>query len=128
MTLTANTYQISALPNEGLLFYKSLSSEDVTGCEEVVAAVSGATHYITDVLIRTDAAMDISLGSGESTDAITTVHLGPAPLDAASGIFIWKAPPGMGLRCTSDTAFTIDSTAAGTLWLEVRGKTCRNAV
>ncbi len=127
MTITANTYNIAELPNEGLFFYRSLQSEDVSGAEELVAAVAGATHYITDLLIRTDAAMDVSIGSGETTGSVTTVHIGPVPLDAASGIFIWKAPPGFGLKCTASSAFDIDSSAAGTIWIEARGKTCRNA-
>lgn len=124
MAITANTFTLVTLPTDGVLFYKSLQSADVTGCEELVAAVSNKTHYITQLLIRTDAAMDITIGSGETTSAVTTTHWGPVPLDAASGIFLWKAPPGMGLKCTAATSLTIDSTASGTIWIEAYGKTC----
>lgn len=126
MALTPNTFNIVELPREGVLFYKSLQSEDVTGAEDIAAAVAGKTHYITSLLVRTDAAMDIDIGSGETTGAVTTTHIGPVPLDAASGIFLWRAPHGMGLKCTSSTAFVIDSTAAGTIWIEAHGKTCKD--
>ena len=126
MAITANTFNIVELPSEGLLFYRSLQSADITGGEEVVAGVSEKTHYITFLLIRTDAAMDITFGSGETTGAVTTTHIGAVPLDAASGIFVWKAPPGKGLKLTSSLAAVIDSTAAGTIWIEARGKTCKD--
>jgi hypothetical protein len=45
-------------------------------------------------------------------------------LAAASGFFYWKAPPGKGLKCTSGTLFGIDASAAGTIWIDARGKTC----
>ncbi len=124
MAITANTFTIDNLPTNGNCFYLSLQSADVSGAESILAASSGKTHYITHLLIRTDAAMDISIGSGETGSAVTTVHIGPVPLDAASGVFLWRAPSGMGLKCTEATAIVIDSTAAGTIWIEARGKTC----
>jgi hypothetical protein len=124
MAIVSNTFSIVSVPDDGVLFYKSLQSEDVTGAETIVAAVSGKTHYITHLLIHTDAAMDISIGSGAAAGALTTVHIGPVPLDATGGIFVWKAPEGFGLQCTNGSLVAIDSTAAGTIWIEARGKTC----
>lgn len=124
MTITANTYSLTALPLASVPFYKSLQSEDVSSGEEIATAVSGATHYLTRLLIRADAAMDVSVGSGETAGAVTTVHMGPIPLAAASGSFLWEAPPGMGLKCTVSTAIVIDSSAGGTVWVEAHGKTC----
>lgn len=128
MAITANTFTLVTLPTRGVLFYKSLQSEDVSSAEEVAAAVSGSTHYLTRLLIHADAAMDISIGSGETTGAVTTVHFGPVPLDATNGVFLWEAPPGMGVQCTTSTAIVIDSTAGGTIWIEAHGKTCKTNV
>jgi hypothetical protein len=124
MTITANTYTMEELPTDGVLFYKSLATEDGTGAEEILAASSGHTHYLTKLQINADAAMDVSIGSGETTEAITTVHFGPIPLDATGGRFLWEAPPGMGIKCTAATAIIVDATAAGTIWIEAHGKTC----
>lgn len=124
MAITANTYSLVALPRDGVLFYNSLQSADVTGGESIEAASTGHTHYITKLLVHADADMDMSIGSGETTGAVTTVHFGPVPLTAESGWFLWEAPPGMGVKCTSATAIVIDSSAAGTIWIEAHGKTC----
>jgi hypothetical protein len=128
MAITANTFSLVTLPTDGVLFYKSLQSEDVTGTEEIAAAVTGATHYITKLSVYADAAMDVSIGSGKTGAAVTTVHFGPVPLDANHGIIFWEAPPGMGLKCTAATAIDIDATGAGTVWIEVHGKTCKNDI
>jgi len=126
MTITANTYNIEALPTAGNVWRVSLQSEDVTGCEAIKAAETGYTHYITKLLIRTDAAMDLSIGSGgDGGTSVTTVHIGPVPLDAASGIFVWKAPERSGLKCTKSLSIAIDSTAAGTIWIEAYGLTAK---
>lgn len=125
MAITANTYEIVNLPHEGQEFFKSLTSEDASGTEEILAAVANKTHYLTELHIRGDAAMDINVGSGETTGAVTTVHLGVIALAASSGFFKWKAPPGKGLKCTSGTSIAI-SASAGTIWIEARGKTCVN--
>ena len=122
MAIVTNTYTIEALPTAGKVWYVSLASEDASGCEAIKAAESGYTHYITKLLIRTDAAMDISIGSGgDGGTAVTTVHIGPVPLDAASGIFVWKAPDRMGLKCTEGLSIAIDSSASGTIWIEAHG-------
>lgn len=126
MAITTNTFNIVALPAAGVLFYESQQSADVTGAETLVAAVTGSTHYITKLTVRADAAMDVSIGSGETGSAVTTVHIGPVPLDAAGGDFTWEAPQGFALKCTSATALVIDASGAGTVWIETHGKTCKD--
>jgi hypothetical protein len=126
MAITANTFNTVGLPSDGPCFYKSLQSADLTGAEEIIAGAAGKSHYITYLQIRTATAMGITIGSGETTGAVTTTYIGLVPLDAASGIFVWKAPPGMGLRCTSGLALVIDSDTAGAVWIEARGKTCKD--
>lgn len=124
MAITANTFNLQALPTAGKAWQVSLQSEDLSGCEAIKAAESGYTHYITSLHIRTDAAMDISIGSGgDGGTSVTTVHIGPVPVDAASGFYLWKSPEKMGLKCTSGLSIAIDSSASGTVWIEAHGFT-----
>lgn len=123
MAITANTYVVDDLPLDGNMFYRSLTSEDASGCEEILAASSGHAHYLTKLIIHGDAAIDVSVGSGETTGAITTVHFGLIPLSAEAGLFEWNAPPGKGVKCTDETSITVDASGAGTLRIEAHGKT-----
>jgi len=127
VAITANTYNMRTLPTAGKDFHLSLQSADVSGCEAILAAESGYSHYITKLVIRADAAMDVSIGSGgDGGAAVTTVHFGPIPLAAASGSFNWQAPRGMGLKCTADLSIAIDSSVAGTIWIEAHGRSCQD--
>jgi len=123
---TANTYNMRTLPSAGKDFHLSLQNEAASGCEDILAAETGYSHYITKLKIRADAAMDVSIGSGETTGAVTTVHFGPIPLAAASGSFDWEAPRGMGIKCTVSLAITGLSSGDGTMWVEVHGRTCKD--
>lgn len=126
MTIDANTFNVQAIPSAGGDFYRSLQSENVSGCEALLAAADGYSHYITKLTIRADAAMDVEVGSGGDSGAdVTTVHFGPIPLAAGSGFFEWEAPRGMGVKCTVGLSITIDSTASGTIWIEIHGRSCK---
>lgn len=122
MALTANTYNLVTLPTHGTPFYKSMQSEDISDCENIMDAESGRAHYLTFLSVRMDAAVDVTIGSGESGDDVETDHIGPVPLSAESGFLPWKAPDGMGLKCTVGAALTIQA-GAGTVWVEARGIT-----
>ena len=127
MTIAANTYDMRTIPTAGRDFHLSLQSADVSGAEAILAAASGYSHYITKLIIRADAAMDVSIGSGgDGGSSVTTVHFGPIPLAAADGAFEWEAPPRMGIKCTADLSITIDSTGGGTIWIEAHGKSCQD--
>jgi len=124
MAITTNTYNVVELPMQGSLFYLSLTSADLSGAEVALAAVAGKTHYITHINFRSDAAIDLEIGSGEDVaGTVTVVHIGTVPLDADSGFFEWNAPAGKGLKCTSNKLIAIKA-SAGTAWVELRGKTC----
>jgi len=126
MTIVANTYNMRTIPTARKDFHLSLQSEDVSSGETILAAESGYSHYITKLVIRADAAMDVSIGSGETDSDVTTVHFGPIPLSTGSGFFEWEAPRGMGIKCTADLSITIDSSAGGTMWIEAHGKSCQD--
>lgn len=125
MSITANTITVTSLPAEGNEWFVSLTSEDASGVEPVKALESGKIHYLTKLVVRTDSATDLSLGSGETTPGtIDTVHLGTIPLNAASGIYTWIAPRGKGLKFTAELAIAIKA-SAGTIHVYAEGKTCR---
>jgi hypothetical protein len=121
--MAANTFNVVKLPLGGAEFYVSYPAEELTDAFEIIAGVTGKSHYITKIHVRTDAAMDINIGSGVVANAITTTHIGPIPLAAGFGFFSWNAPEDKGMKLTAGSALGIDSTADGTLWIEVWGKT-----
>lgn len=128
MAITTNSFTIQPLPSEGIEFYASLYSADLTGCEILKALVAGKSIFLTKIMVRTATAMAITIGSGESTGAVATTHIGPVAMDAASGFLPWNAPDGMGMRCTSGTDLTIDSDTSGATWIYVEGKVCSDSL
>jgi hypothetical protein len=125
MAITSNTINVVEIPTAGADWVISMSSEDISGGETLKAAVAGSSHYIKRLMVRADAAMDITIGSGEADGAVTTIHIGPVPLDAASGYFPISFG-NKGMKCTSGATLTIDSTAAGTVWIYAEGRTCKD--
>jgi len=128
MAITTNTYNIVELPMQGKLFHISLTSADLSGAETALAAVAKKTHYITHIQFQIASACDLEIGSGESVaGTIDTVHIGTIALDANNGNFVWNAPEGKGLKCTSGTLIAIKA-SAGNAWCEMRGKTCSDKI
>jgi hypothetical protein len=123
-TVTLNTINIKKIPVDGVDFYASAYSADWSTVGEIVAAVTGSSHYITKIIVRTATAMTISIGSGTGSDAVTTLHLGPIAVNAASGIFAWRATDGYGMKLTLSTEMALETSASGALWVYVEGKTC----
>lgn len=123
--MATNTINVREVPNEGNEWHASLYFADISGCEDIKAAEAGKSHYLQKLLIRTATKMTITIGSGETTSAPTTIHLGPIPLDAASGIFSISFGK-KGMKVTDDLALTIDGSAAGDVMIYAEGKTCRN--
>jgi len=124
MAITTNILNVQGLPSNGPDWQVSLYSADLTGCEIIKAAVAANSIFLTKIMIRTATAMTITIGSGETTGAVTTNHLGPIDLDAASGFFPMSFGANRGMRCTSGLALTIDSSAAGAVWIYAEGKVC----
>jgi hypothetical protein len=126
MAITSKTFVIESVPSAGKDWSVSLTSEDASGVETIKAAETGYTHYLTKLVIRTDAATDMEIGSGETTPGtIDTVHLGTIPLAAASGFYLWKPPvKGMGLKFTAGASISIKA-SAGTIHIEAHGRSCK---
>jgi hypothetical protein len=122
---SSNSIVVEHIPSAGKDFFQNGSHEDASGVEEFKAAEAGFTHYVTKIVIRTDSASDLSIGSGETVGGtIDTVHLGIIPMNAASGIYTWKAPNGMGLKFTVGKNISIKC-SAGTCFVEMWGRSCK---
>lgn len=90
----------------------NFSNADVSGCEDVVAAVAGSTHYIKKILVTASSAITVTIGSGETTGAVTTALLGPIPFSASG--FCHEVDLGRrGIKCTPGEAVTVDASGAG---------------
>ena len=95
-------------------------SADASGCETVLAAVSGKRHIMECVTVVCGSAIDVTIGDGESSSAVETTRLGP--LDMAAGSSVTIPLPG-GLYCTSGKAITIDAEGAGKVCVIIKGRT-----
>jgi hypothetical protein len=122
-TVTQNTYNVVAIPTEGKEWAASAYSADWQDCGVIKAAESGYSHYIKKLMVRGATTCFISIGSGATTNAVTTIHIGPIDLNAAGGAFAISFGE-LGLKCTSGLAIYMDSSASGKLWVHCEGKTC----
>jgi hypothetical protein len=122
---TMNTWALECIPSAGKDWFINGSSENASAVEELKAAESGYTHYVTRIIIRTDSTTDLTIGSGETVGGtIDTVHIGTIPLAAGFGFYSWKAPNGMGLKFTAGKSITIKA-SAGTCHVEMWGRSCK---
>lgn len=120
---TANPIEVAIIPITGKTFHLSHYNTNLTGCENLVAGVANTTHYLKKIMIRTATAMTITIGSGEEpAGSVETIHIGPVPLDAASGFFAISFGE-KGIKCVKGKAITIDASAAGAVWIYAEGFT-----
>ena len=103
---------------------KSLYNADVTGCEDLLAAVAGKSHYIRKIIIScgTDSAT-ISLGAGETTGALTQSHLGPITFSASTAHPFVMDFNEKSMKIAVGTAFCIDGVTAAPVWIYFEYKT-----
>lgn len=95
-------------------------SADASGCEELVAAVAGKSHYIEGIIISTGAAISVTIGAGETGGAVTASILGPIAFSADSTLY-WKfARP---IKVAAATAIVVDTSGAGAVTVFVEGYT-----
>jgi len=99
-------------------FSVNANSSDFSACEELVAGVSGESIYIERIAISSAAAINITLGAGETTGAVTTVILGPLYLAANTGLeFVFTRP----IKLAAATALVADASGAGAATIIVQG-------
>jgi len=117
-----NPIEVAFIPSAGKAFHISHYNTDLTGCENLVAGVANATHYLKKIMIRTATGMFITIGSGEYASNVETIHIGPVPLNEASGFFAISFGE-KGIKCVTGKALTIDASAPGAVWIYAEGFT-----
>lgn len=94
-------------------------SADWSGCEQIVAAVTGKSIYIERVYISSGAAITLTLGAGETGGAVTNELIGPIYMAANStAAFDYFGRP---IKVTAATALVADGSGAGAATIVVQG-------
>ena len=103
---------------------KSMTSADVTGTEFLLAAVAGKSHYIRKIVIScgTNSAT-ISLGSGETTGALTSTQIGPITFSASTAHPFELDFGERAMRIAEGVSFNIDGVTAAPVWIYFEYKT-----
>jgi hypothetical protein len=94
------------------------NSADLSSCEELVSAVAGKSIYVERVVISFGAAINISIGEGETTGSITTTRIGPIYGAQNSTVEVSFNRP---LKLTANTSLTTDSSGAGAVTITATG-------
>jgi len=109
-------------------FCKFFTSDDLSGCEEIMAKPTGALGiYIESVLIASCDQLTVTLGDGETTGAVTAAVLGPMELNTEVGTAANEQTPVAIVQkefkreLLVSTSLTIDASAAGTVWGIIEG-------
>lgn len=120
--MAANTIVMKRPPLDSSKWFLSYSSTDVSGTEELKAAVAGKCHYIEKIMIFCASAITISIGGGETAGALTATYLGPLPFAATSAVYVIEFPE-EAMVIPLATALCIDSSAGGNVFIWVEGRT-----
>jgi hypothetical protein len=129
MAITNNSVVVETVPVQGNVWSISMQSADLSGCEELKAAETGKSHYITKIAINCISAINVSLGSGETVaGTMDTVALGPIAFTAAGPNYIlsFTDPAALalkGVKLPVGTSFVIDASGGGAVHVYAEGKT-----
>lgn len=109
MAITANAIVLKKKPLESDLKVASLYSADLTGGEDLVAAVTGKYIYVEKIQIITGSVSDgtFDIGAGQST-GVTTIYLGPINVADAGGNIVIDFGPDHAMQIAVSTALSID--------------------
>ena len=108
MAVTVTTNAVAA--GSRAAFSSNATSEDFSSTEIAVAAVTGKTHYVQQVIISNGGtARTVTIGAGETTNEVTTVLLGPVSCAANSTQTFKFAVP---ISAGSATDVTVDASGA----------------
>lgn len=98
------------------------NSADWSGCEEIVAAVTGQRHYIERIHFTQSAVgVSFTIGAGESSSAVETVLLGP--LYMSTGQKELEIVPKRPIVVPVGKSITVDASGAGSATIRVEGFT-----
>lgn len=100
-------------------FCVNFTSADLSGCEELVAAVASQSIYVESLDISFGAAINVTLGAGETGGTVTTVLVGP--IYGAENGFVPLKFEKRPIKVATATALTIDASGAGNITGIVKG-------
>ena len=99
-------------------FVANGNSADLSGCETLVAAVTGKSIYVERVAVSFGAAITVTLGEDESSSGVDTVRIGPIYGAANTTVPLVFSRP---IKLTTATALTADGSGAGNVTIVVQG-------
>jgi len=99
-------------------FIKNATSANASGCEVILAAVSGKKIKIKHLTVNSTDAIAITIGEGETASAVDTALLGPIEF-AAGATIQWDFWPY--LELTTATLLAVDADGAGQICVFVQG-------
>lgn len=112
----AITLVTNSVKNYG--FVANGTSADLSGTETLVAAVAGKSIYVERLVINFGAAVNVTIGAGETTGAVTDVVIGPVYGAANSTVDMKFDRPVM---LAAATALVADASGSGNVTIVVQG-------
>lgn len=94
------------------------SSADVSGCEEILAAVAGKKIKLTSLACNSGATITITIGAGKTGAAVTNVLIGPCSFTAHKTCYLSFNPR---LELPINTPLVIDASGAGDVCVLAQG-------
>jgi hypothetical protein len=99
-------------------FVANGNSADLSGCETLVSGVTGKRIHVERLVISFGAAINVTIGAGETGGAVTTVLIGPIYGAANSTVNIVFTRP---IALAASTALTADASGGGEVTIIVQG-------
>lgn len=96
-------------------------SADASGCEELVAAVSGKSIVVDHLTINVGAALTLTVGQGKTGAAVTAALIGPLSMAENTSIQ-WDFTTRGGMALAPETALTVDTSGAGNVCVFATGR------
>lgn len=112
----AITLVSNAVDNHGYLV--NGNSADLSGCEQLVAAVAGKSIYVERLVLSFGAAVTVTVGAGENAGSVTTVLVGPLYGAANTTAELTFTRP---IKLAAATALVADSSGAGAVTILAQG-------
>jgi hypothetical protein len=121
--MTDRGIKVGVAPAHGPWTSSSQYNADVTGGEDLLAAVAGKSHYIRKIIIScgTNGAT-ITLGADQGTD-VTTPYIGPISFSASTAHPFYLDFGDYAMQIPAGSTFAIDGVTAAPVWIYFEYKT-----
>ena len=109
-------------------FCKHFDSSDLSDCEQIMTKPSGASGiYLKRLVIASTRSLSVTVGDGETSNAVTTAVIGPITLNRLIGTPADTVIPATIVDYTFEnellfsTDISIDASGAGIVWGLIEG-------